>query len=92
MGYHQFGSTDLQLSEIGFGAMRLSGDAVHVPHPTPLSATEVEEQTESGRRALLAALEGGVNCIQARTAGPGGCSARFLLAIPIATRSTTSSR
>lgn len=61
--YRRFGTTDLQISELGFGAMRLGGDAAHVPRPTPLSATEAQQQTASGRRALLAALDGGVNCI-----------------------------
>lgn len=63
MRYRQFGSTGLELSEIGFGAMRVSGDAAHVPHRTPPSAAEIEEQTENGRRALLTAIDGGVNCI-----------------------------
>ena len=61
MKYRNLGNTDLVVSEWCFGAMRFSGSAAHVAESK--SAEEVRQQNEQGRRALQAALDGGVNLI-----------------------------
>ena len=63
MRYRRFGRTDLELSEICFGAMRFTSTAGHVTLTEELTEQKAEEQNRKGRRALEAALEGGVNCI-----------------------------
>ena len=63
MRYRTFGRTDIELSEICFGAMRFTGTAGHVARPGGISVGEVENQNRQGRRALEAALDGGINCI-----------------------------
>lgn len=63
MRYRQFGSTGIAVSEITFGAMRVTGDAAHVARSGPPTQAQVDRQNEAGRRALNAALDGGVNCI-----------------------------
>lgn len=63
MRYRRFGHTDLELSEICFGAMRFTSTADHVTLTEEVSVAAAEEKNRRGRRALEAALEGGVNCI-----------------------------
>jgi len=58
----RFGRTDIDVSEVSFGAMRVTGDAAHVARSRPPTPSEVQEQNHRGRRALQAALDGGVNC------------------------------
>ncbi|MGJ7459923.1 aldo/keto reductase [Halomonas sp. MA07-2] len=63
MRYRQFGNTDLKLSEICFGAMRFTSTASHVTLTESRDREQEETQNREGRRALEAALAGGVNCI-----------------------------
>ncbi|EWG98256.1 aldo/keto reductase [Halomonas sp. BC04] len=63
MRYRKFGNTDLVLSEICFGAMRFTSTADHVTLPGEPTRQEAEQQNRNGRRAVEAALSGGVNCI-----------------------------
>lgn len=63
MRYRQFGNTDLELSELCFGAMRFTSTAGHVTLPGERSHAEAERQNREGRRALEAALSAGINCI-----------------------------
>ena len=63
MRYRNFGATDIELSELCFGAMRFTGTAGHVARPGGISQAEIEAQNQRGRRALEAALDSGINCI-----------------------------
>lgn len=63
MKYRNFGHTDISVSELSFGAMRATGDAAHVPRAHQPTREELDQANSAGRRALEAALDGGVNCI-----------------------------
>lgn len=63
MKYRNFGHTDISVSELSFGAMRVTGDAAHVPRTHQPTQEELDQANAAGKRALAAALDGGVNCI-----------------------------
>lgn len=63
MKYRRFGTSGLMVSELSFGAMRVTGDAAHVARPKSPTKSEKEAQNDSGRAALELALDSGVNCI-----------------------------
>lgn len=73
MKYRNLGNTDLVVSEWCFGAMRFAGSAAHVPDSK--SAEDAKRQDGEGRRALQAALDGGVNLIHSS----GDYGTRWLL-------------
>jgi len=63
MQYREFGTTGLMVSEISFGTMRMTGDAAHVARDRIPTPAQIDAQNGRGKRALEAALAGGVNCI-----------------------------
>lgn len=62
MRYRKFGSTGLEVSEVGIGTMRLSADAAHVPQQLRISGGEAEAVNKRAREVLEAALDAGINC------------------------------
>src|SRR5690349_12927058 len=57
MQYRKFGNTDLQVSEIGFGAWAIGGSAK--VGNTPIGWGKADDATS--RKALQAAVEAGIN-------------------------------
>lgn len=62
MRYREFGSTGLDVSEVGVGTMRLTADAAHLPQQLRVSGGGAEAVNNEARRVLASALDAGINC------------------------------
>jgi len=77
MRYRQFGSTDLKVSEIGFGAWAIGGDAM--VGPTAIGWGPADDTTS--REAIHSALDSGINFFDTADIYGLGHSERLLGAI-----------